>query len=90
MNEHSGFGDAEAKRILERAAEIDADAQKTLDAAALRAIANEAGISTAAVDAALAEHLRPRPTVAARLMQRRGLLIGAALLAALILSRLFP
>ena len=90
MSQQSGFGDDDAKRILERAAEIDALGQKTLDARALREIAAEAGISAAAVDRALAEHHQPRPTLVARLRHRRGLLVGGAILAMLVLSRLFP
>jgi hypothetical protein len=39
MNERPGYGDAEAKRIIERAAEIDAKQGHQLDAPALREIA---------------------------------------------------
>ena len=56
MNERPGFGDAEAKRIIKRAAEIDAEQGRGLDAPALREIAAEAGISPLAVDRALQEH----------------------------------
>ena len=45
--------EADALKILRRAATIDGEA---LDAARLRAVAVEAGISVAAVDQALAEH----------------------------------
>ena len=51
-----GYGDAEAKRIIQRAAEIDAERGQRLDAPSLREIAAEAGISPAAVDRALEEH----------------------------------
>lgn len=51
-----GYEDAEAKRIIERAAQIDAEQGRRLDASALRQIALEAGISPAAVDRAMAEH----------------------------------
>lgn len=56
MNERHGYGDAEAKRIIERAAEIEAEQGQRLDAPALREIAAEAGISSHAVDRALQEH----------------------------------
>jgi len=56
MDERPGFGDAEAKRIIKRAAEIDAQQGRQLDAPALREIATEAGISPLAVDRALQEH----------------------------------
>jgi hypothetical protein len=89
MTEHSRFGEAEAKRIIGRAAEIDA--QKPMDLKALREIASEAGISPAAVDKALAEHLEPpKPPLTARLLRRPGLLIGALLLLAFFLMRMFP
>ena len=45
MKPPSGFGDAEAKRIIARAAELDAQDQQRLDVNALREIAAEAGIS---------------------------------------------
>jgi type II secretory pathway component PulM len=76
------YGDEEAKRIIERAAEIDAHDRQSLDASALRDIASQAGISPAAVDRALEEQLRGSSGVMSRLMQRRGLLIGIAILAA--------
>ena len=91
MNKPSGFGDAEAKRILERAAEIDA--QHPMDAKALREIAMEAGISPAALEKALEEHaaspvaVQPRPTLVQRLWQRRMLILGALILAAYVLMR---
>lgn len=91
MNKPSGFGDAEAKRILERAAEIDA--QHPMDANALREIALEAGISPAALEKALEEHAAPpvtvqsRPTLAQRLWQRRVLILGVLIIAAYVLMR---
>ena len=94
MNKPSGFGDAEAKRILERAAEIDA--QHPMDAKALREIAMEAGISPAALEKALEEHaapqvaVQPRQTLVQRLWQRRMLILGALILAAYMLMRTVP
>ena len=91
MNKPSAFGDAEAKRILERAAEIDA--QHPMDAKALREIAMEAGISPAALEKALEEHAAPpvvvqaRPTLVQRLWRRRVLILGALLLVAFMLMR---
>ena len=60
MKQPDQFDEAEAKRILGRAAEIDA--HNSMDANALRQIALEAGISPAAVDKAVEEHLQaPAP-----------------------------
>jgi hypothetical protein len=56
MKERPGYGDAEAKRIIDRAAEIDVEHGRRLDAPALREIAVQAGISPLAVDQALQEH----------------------------------
>lgn len=56
MKEQPGYADAEAKRIIQRAAEIDAEHGRQLNAPALRAIATEAGISPLAVDRAIQEH----------------------------------
>jgi hypothetical protein len=56
MNERPGYKDAEAKQIIQRAAEIDAERGRELDAAALREIASEAGISPVALDQAIREH----------------------------------
>jgi hypothetical protein len=92
------FRDAEAKRILDRAAEIDAQERQHLDANALREIAAEAGISPASVDRALAEHHRalaeqhtpPPPSLGARLMRRPVLVISLLAAAAYVLARLFP
>ena len=93
MNRPSGFGDAEAKRILERAAEIDA--QRPMDAKALREIAVEAGISPASVDQAL-EELQQAPvavaepaptTLASWLWRRRVWIIGALILVAYVFMR---
>ena len=61
MSSEPGFNDADAKRIIERAAEIDAEGGHRLDALALREIAAEAGISGPAVDRALQEHGREAP-----------------------------
>lgn len=90
MHKPAGFGDAETKRILERAAEIDA--HRPLDANALREIALEAGISPASLEQALAEHRDAaatmaaipepvRPTFTSRLREKRGLIIIALILA---------
>jgi hypothetical protein len=91
MNKPSSFGDAEAKRILERAVEIDA--QHPMDAKALREIALEAGISPAALEKALEEHAAPpvavrsRPTLVQRLWQWRVLILGVVLFVAFLLMR---
>ena len=80
MTKQPVFGDEEAKRIIERAAEIDARDRQSLDASALREIASQAGISPSAVDRALEEQRRGPSGVMSRLMQYRGLLIGMAIL----------
>ena len=92
MSRDPGFGDAEARRIIERAAEIDAQRSQSLDANALREIAAEAGISPAAVDQAIREHLAPAtPALPRRVWAsvRRGLLISAGIIFALMLLRAF-
>lgn len=92
MSRDPGFGDAEARRIIARAAEIDAQRSQSLDATALREIAAEAGISTAAVDQAIREHLAPAAPSAPRrswASAHRGLLISIGLIFALLLARAF-
>lgn len=54
------FSEAEAKKLLDRATELDAERAQSLDPAAVREIALEAGISPAAIDAAVAEHFEGR------------------------------
>lgn len=54
------FSEAEAKKLLDRATELDAERGHSLDPASVRQIALEAGISPAAIDAAVAEHLEGR------------------------------
>jgi len=92
MSTDPGFGDAEARRIIQRAAEIDAQRSQSLDAKALHEIAAEAGISPAAVDQAIQEHLAPAtpaPPRRAWASVRRGLLISAGIIVALMLVRAF-
>ena len=62
MREHKEYGDDEAERIIERAAEIDAQNRRMVDAASIRSIAAKAGISPDAVDRALEEHDTPAGT----------------------------
>jgi hypothetical protein len=93
MNERPGYGDAEAKRIIQRAAEIDAEQGRQLDAPALREIAAEAGISPLAVDRALQEHESRAPARGPWLKRHPALLTIAAVVAALFLFallRAFP
>jgi hypothetical protein len=54
------LSELEAKKLLDRASELDVERAQSLDAAALREIAIEAGISPAAIDAAVEEHLQGR------------------------------
>jgi hypothetical protein len=81
MSADREFGDSEAKRIIERAAEID-------DARALREIAVEAGISPAAVEQAIGERLQPALPRRSWLIRHPGVLISLVILAALLLLRL--
>ena len=94
MTKQSSFDDAEAKRIIARAAEIDMQQRQSLDVNTLRDIAAEAGISPASIDKALEEHLQP-PASTKAVTTRRTLVIFAAiggsaliLLASLIVGRL--
>jgi hypothetical protein len=88
MNERPGFGDAEAKRIIKRAAEIDAEQGRRLDAPALREIAAEAGISPLAVDRALQEHEAKAVARAPWLKRHPAVATIAAIVAALVLIAL--
>lgn len=63
--------DTEARQLLERAAELDAEQAHSLDIATVREIAAEAGISPAAVDAALRENAERRPPAVARWSAKR-------------------
>lgn len=85
MNDRRGYGDAEAKRIIERAAEIDAEGGHQLNVPALREIAAEAGISPLAVDRAIEEHESAASAPAPGLKRYRPLLIIAAIVAGLLL-----
>jgi hypothetical protein len=85
------FGESDAKRIIARAATLDAQRSERLDAAALRAIAAEAGISPAAVDQAIHERLQaPAPRMRSWPARHAGVLIILGLVGAAFLSRLFP
>jgi hypothetical protein len=88
MNKRPGYDDAEAKRIIQRAAEIDVEQGRQLDAPALREIAAEAGISPLAVDRALEEHELTAHTRVPWLKRHRTMLIIAAIFAVLLLFAL--
>ena len=91
MDDPHGYGDAEAKRIIERAAEIDAEHAHRLNVPALRQIAAEAGISPLAIDQAIQEHeAAPSPPVPSLKRHRAWLFVaaGAALLLYAFLRRL--
>lgn len=85
MNERPGYGEVAAKRIIERAAQIDAEQGRQLDALALRQIAAEAGISPAAVDRALEEHESAAAARVPWLKRHRTLFITVAMVAAMLL-----
>lgn len=83
MNEQRGFRDSEAQRIIQRAAEIDAQRGQSIEE--LRQIAAEAGISPAAVDQAIQERLVETAVPPPFWMRRRrGLLISIAIVGALL------
>ncbi len=84
MNDRPGYGDAEAKRIIQRAAEIDAERGRQLDAPSLREIAAEAGISPMAVDQALLEH-ESKPPAALPWRTRHPVLVTMAVIAVVLL-----
>lgn len=91
MDSQPGFKDADAKRIIERAAQIDAERGHELDAKALQEIAAEAGISRVAMDSALQEHTsslqehsQPDQTRLPWTKRHPTLLGGAAVVAALV------
>lgn len=90
MSERPGYGDAEAQRIIERAAQIDAEQGNRLDAPALRDIAAQAGISPFAVDRALEEHESLARRRVSWLKQHRTMIAIAAIAAVVLLVRLFP
>ena len=89
MSERQGYGDADAKRIIERAAQIDVEQGRQLDAPALREIAAEAGISSSAVDRALQEHESTSLTKEGSWLKRhRNLVIVAAIVGTFLLYAL--
>ncbi len=92
MSAGSGFRDEEAKRIIRRAAEIDAERGHGLDVPTLREIAAEAGISARAVDQALDEYnSRPVAEPPRRSwLQRHRTLFVVALTIGLIAAAILP
>ena len=84
MNDRPGYGDAEAKRIIERAAEIDAERGQRLTVPALREIAAESGISPVAIDQAIQEH-ESAPSMRAPWLKRHPTLLISAIVAGLLL-----
>lgn len=90
MSNGQNFGESEAKRIIERAAEIDAREGQRLSPDAIRAIAVEAGISPVAVDQAIHEHGQTMAVARSWPARHLGLLVGLGVLGAVVVSRLFP
>ena len=84
MTHHQEYGDEEARRIIARAAAIDAD-RRMLDATSLRAMAANAGISPVAVDQALREHETMETTRAPWTRRYRSAIIVASIIAGLLL-----
>jgi len=90
MSTGQNFGESEAKRIIERAAEIDAREGQRLSPDALRAIAVEAGISPVAVDQAIHEFRQPVTLARSWPTRHWGILVALGVLGAVFVSRLFP
>jgi 8-oxo-dGTP pyrophosphatase MutT (NUDIX family) len=92
------LSELEAKKLLDRASELDVERAQSLDAAALREIAIEAGISPAAIDAAVEEHLQgrqdaiqPRKRFARfTVVGRIAMILAAGYVVIALLSRIFP
>jgi predicted xylose isomerase-like sugar epimerase len=90
--------DAEAKRLLERASELDAEQADSLDIAQVREIATEAGISSAAVDAALDENVLKQQSPVKqwrlarpiRVVSRVALVLAVGYVLFAIVARTFP
>lgn len=85
MQDRKDYGDAEAKRIFERAAEIDAEQAQRMNLTALRQIAAEAGISQLAIDQAIQEHEGAAPPPVPLLKRHPSWLLIAASIAGLML-----
>ena len=105
MTEHNQARDAErlpeeaARRLLQRASELEAARSADLSVAELRAAAREAGITASAFEQALAEFRGTDQSSAIALAQRRrgrltrfwpGALVVAGLMSILVLRMLFP
>jgi hypothetical protein len=84
MNERPGYGDAEAKKIIERATEIEREQGQRLDARALREIGAEAGIAPSAVERAIEEHESAAPGNEPWLKRHRVTIITAVIIAAVV------
>ncbi len=89
MSDRPDYGEAEVRRIITRAAEIERDQGHRLDARALREIGREAGISAAAVERAIAEHEFASPVNEPWLKRHRGTIIGFVIVATLLLLYTF-
>ena len=88
MRERTGYEDDEVERIIERAAEIDADQRRELDAFAVREIADRAGISPLAIDRALLEHESKTGSRMSRVKRARIVILAVALVAGVVLYAL--
>ena len=89
MNDRPGYGDAEAKRIIERATEIEREQGQRLDARALREIGTEAGISPSAIERSIEEHESAAPVKEPWLKRRRGTIITWVIVATVVLVYAF-
>ena len=80
MTKPLGLSDKEARRILQRAAEIDRTAADVVSIDTLRAAAREAGIAESSFEAALREEAeRSAPSPTRRFTRRRLIAAGVAL-----------
>jgi len=79
-----GYKDAETRRIIQRAAELDAEGVSATDPRRLREIAEEAGISAAAIDQALREHEASEAPASRKTERSPGKRLVTAIVAAIV------
>lgn len=89
MNDRPGYGDSEAKQIIERATEIEREQGQRLDARALREIGTEAGISPSAVERAIEEHESASLAKEPWVKRHRATIITAVMISAMIVFYVF-
>lgn len=85
MHDRPGYGDAQARQILERATQIEREQGQRLDARALQEIGTEAGISPAAIERAIQEHESAPLAKVSWVNQHRAAIIAAVIAVVIIL-----